>query len=78
MPRYFFHIIDDTITRDEEGLSLPDLEAARLAAERGARSLMAEEVMNGRLSLDHRIEVADEQGALLFALRFGDLVEISG
>jgi hypothetical protein len=29
MPRFFFHVHDDLVAQDEEGLELPDLEAAQ-------------------------------------------------
>jgi hypothetical protein len=78
MPRYFFHIYNDVIAEDEEGAELPDMAAAREHAICGARSLMAEEVVAGRLCLHHRIEVADEQGRVVMKIPFRELVNIEG
>lgn len=41
MPRYFFHIVDDDgRSPDEEGMDLPNLEAAKRESEGGARQLL--------------------------------------
>ena len=76
MPRYFFHLHNDIETRDEEGIELPDLAAARGVAEHEARAIAAEAVANGRLCLHHSIEVTDESGASVLTVRFGEAVEI--
>jgi hypothetical protein len=76
VPRFFFHIYDDVVLKDEDGLELPDAEAARRTAVAGARAMMCDQLTKGRLSLHHRIEVEDEQGGPVLALAFGDAVEI--
>ena len=76
MPRYFFHLHNDLETRDEVGLELPDLAAARKVAEQEARAMAAQSVVNGRVDLKHSIEVTDESGATVLLIRFGDAVEI--
>ena len=76
VPRYFFHLHNDTYTRDEEGCVLPDLEAARASAIRDARSLMASQVIDGRLCHDDRVEIADGDGKNLADVSFYDAVEI--
>jgi hypothetical protein len=76
MPRFFFHVYDDIAVRDEEGLDLPDLAAARQMALSGARSLICAEVDAGHLHLGHRLEVEDEGGACVLVLSFGDAIEI--
>jgi len=70
MPRYFFHLYDDIVLHDEEGIELPDLAAARDEAVRAARELACQEVRNGKLSLHHRIEVEDEQNRPVLTLPF--------
>jgi hypothetical protein len=76
--RYFFHIYDDLGAIDEEGRELADLDAAKREALRGVRSLIADELLRtGRISLEHRIEVAGESGQVLFALHFRDAVTIA-
>jgi uncharacterized RmlC-like cupin family protein len=76
MPRYFFSLFDDIDTLDDEGLEIPDREAAETAGLTYARAIAAEQVGRGRLTLSHRIEVADATGAVLKTIRFGDAVEV--
>ena len=77
MPRFFFHVYDDAVALDEDGIDLPDRKAAEREAVRGARSLACEQVEQGALHLDHRIDVKGEGGEALFSIRFGDAVEVS-
>lgn len=76
MPRYFFHVYDDVIAHDQEGVELPNEAAARLQALVGARDLMAEQVKHGYLVRSHWIDVVDAQGEALFTLTFGEAVDI--
>lgn len=77
MPRFFFNIYNDMVAIDEEGVELPDLEAARAEAIRGARSLISDAVVTqGRLNLKHRIEVEDEERRPVFMLPFGSAIEL--
>jgi hypothetical protein len=76
MPRFFFHVIDDIDARDDEGLELRDVEAARSEAIRGARALACEEVAGGRLNLAHRIEVTDARGELVTTVRFSAAIVV--
>ena len=73
MPRYRFNVHDRFGgAEDEEGLHLADREAARRHAIAGARSLIAEDVLHGRLDLHGRIDVVDSRGRLLFSVSFGE------
>jgi hypothetical protein len=76
MPRFYFNVYDDVVATDEEGVSLPNLEAARLQALAGARALMAEQVSRGYLVRSHWIDVVDEAGTLVLHLPFGDAVDV--
>ena len=77
MPQFFFHLYNDVVTRDEEGLDLPGAEAALREARRGARSLAAEHVMqHGRLVLHHFIEVEDANGETVAKVTFGDAIAV--
>jgi hypothetical protein len=78
MPRFFFHLYNDLISTDEEGRELPDIEAARAAAVHEVRSVMTEEVLKGRLTLSHRIVVADEAGHVVATVRYADAVDVKG
>ena len=76
MPRYFFNVYDDIIAHDDEGLELPNEDAARLQALIGARDLIAEQVKRGYIVRAHWIDVVDEQGVVLFSQTFGEAVDI--
>ena len=77
VPRFYFHLYDDLDVRDEEGIELPDLETARAQAVRCARVTFAEAAKDeGRVVLRHRIDIADEQGAVLETVQFGDAVSV--
>jgi hypothetical protein len=76
MPRFYFHLYNDEIVRDEEGLDLPDMDAARDEAMRAARELIGEEAKRGQVTLSHRIEVEDEIGLPCFTIRYRDAVEV--
>ena len=78
MPRYYFHLYNDIDARDEEGVELPDLEAARDHATAEARNMTSVSVLeHGRVNLHHRIEVADHAGAVVATVEFGDAVAIT-
>ncbi|HEX8623305.1 MAG TPA: hypothetical protein VF718_15155 [Allosphingosinicella sp.] len=76
MPRFFFKVRDDVVVDDEEGMVLPDVEAARLQGIRSARALACEQVLHGRLNVGHSIEIQDEEGRQIATIRFGDAVRI--
>ena len=76
MPRYYFHLYNHDRIPDEEGVDLPDLAAARQEAVLSARELMAADVARGRLQLDQRIEVTDENSRIVLAVPFRDTIEI--
>jgi hypothetical protein len=76
VPRFFFHVFDDAEMLDDEGLELADAEAARGAALAGARSMICDQIKNGRLILHHRVEVEDAAGAPVLRLAFGDAIQI--
>ena len=78
MPRYYFHLYDDIVVEDEDGLELPDADAGYLTALRNIRSMLAEQVMDGRLNLSHRIEIEDAEGRAVKTVAFRDAVTILG
>jgi hypothetical protein len=76
VPRFFFHLHNDLDTCDEEGRDLPDLAAARSAAEEDARHMAAESVREGRLNTSHFVEVSGDDGQSLLRVTFGEVVKI--
>ena len=76
MARYFFNLHNGIgFVRDDEGRELPGLEAARFEAIRGARALIADEVLKGRLDLAGRLDVLGEDGEILLTILFSEAVE---
>jgi hypothetical protein len=76
MPRYYFHLYNDLTSSDEEGQEFPDLEAAREHAISQVRAVAADEVLKGKLTLSHRIVVADENGSVVATVRYADAVAV--
>ena len=78
MPRYYMHSCNGHgFTEDQEGIDLPDREAAMRKAVEAARDVMADDVRSGLLDLTSFIEVEDEQHKLMFTLTFMEAVTIS-
>ncbi len=69
MPRYYFHLRGGPeAAEDLLGTELPDNAAACAHAERLARELSGEEVVEGEPATDQRLEVEDEERRPLFTL----------
>ena len=78
MPHYYFHLHDETITQDDEGCDLPDLDSARASAIRDARSLMSSQVLDGHLDLDHWVEITNGNGSKIDEVSFRSAIKITG
>jgi hypothetical protein len=76
VPRHFLDVYDDLITSDDEGVELPNLEAARLYALKGARDLIGEQVRHGYVVMSHWIDVLDEERTVVLRLPFRDAIDI--
>jgi hypothetical protein len=77
VPRYFFHIFDDLDVSDDEGSQFADLKTARVFGVQNARALMCEALrVEGRINLNHRIDIEDEQGRVVGRVHFADAVTI--
>ncbi len=76
MPRFYFHVRsgDDDVSRDLEGQDLSDLEAARQEAVRVNREILGERILHGGSLHGRRIEIADEQGAILGVVNTTDIL----
>jgi hypothetical protein len=61
---------------DEEGCEIPEGEIPDRAL-RAARELMAHDVGDGRLNLKFRIEVADQNGRVVYTLPFANALAVS-
>ena len=75
MPRFYFHLAgDDGRLQDEEGLALPDAEAAWYQAVRSARELVRAELTLGGRWDRQAIEICDEVGAPVDQVALADIV----
>ncbi|MCP3732708.1 hypothetical protein M9978_20015 [Sphingomonas sp. MG17] len=77
MGRFFFHVINDIGVPDEEGEDFDNLAAAHLRAIDYARDLASASVRQGRLDLQHRIEINDAEGKVLATVTFADAVDVT-
>ena len=74
MPRFFFHLDDGTrLDQDGEGEEFSDLEAARIAAMRFAREVVAERLVTEENLQKLRVLVTDAGGRELATIRWLDL-----
>ena len=77
MPRFLFHLFNNSEIRDTVGREFTNLAAARADAIFNARSLMAADIVSiGEITLSHSIEVEDDLGAVL-VVPFGEAVTIN-
>ena len=77
MPRYYFHLYNSIETRDDQGRSLADDDAARDVAIQEARQMMGESmVQKGEIDLSHWIEVGNAMEEPLMVVMFRDAVLI--
>lgn len=79
MPHYFFHLREcGTVSEDEEGIDLRDLEAARHIAVKAARDVMSGEVRAGRLCLSCEIAITGPDGGDLMIVAFREAITLAG
>lgn len=76
LSRYFFDLYDDLDALDDEGQELPGFEAAEAVGVQNARSIAAEQVLQGKLTLWHRIEIVDESGEVVKTIHFADAIAV--
>lgn len=75
MPLYYFHLArDGGRLQDEQGLALPDVEAAWYQAVRSARELIRAEHSLGGQWDRQAIEICDEGGIRLDQVALADIV----
>ena len=79
MSRYFFHLRDgEDVLLDPEGRQIEGAEAIARAALIEARSILSDDVLKGRIDLDCRIDVEDDDRNLVHRLHFADALAIVG
>ncbi len=77
MPLYFFHLRNGAdLMLDDEGRDLEGPAEVAAIALLEARSLMSQDVLNGEISLNQRLDVEDEQHNLVYSLSFDNAIAI--
>ena len=76
--RFYFHVYDDVVATDEEGVELLSADVAHAMAVSCARELAADQVRKGALHLHHKIVVTDETGAHVATVEFRNAVAVEG
>lgn len=77
MPHYFFHLHNDVDVPDFEGEELANLDAARIYAVKQARALIGDGARrDGRIVLNHRIDIEDVDRNVVATVRFADVLNI--
>lgn len=75
MPQFFFNFRDeDGLDRDQEGLDLPDLDAAYMEAFEAAKEMWIEAIRDMRNPMRQSFEVAGAAGNTLIVVPFGEVL----
>ena len=78
MATYHLHLINTHVEADDrEGHLLASLDEARAMAVDGIRGFLSHEVRGGQLDLRGRIDIEDDDGAVLASVRFDEAVSIT-
>jgi hypothetical protein len=76
MARYFFHIRRNGETLvDQEGDEFSNIDEALASAEKSVRELSAARIKDDLGICDERMEIVDEEGAVLISISFHDVVQ---
>ena len=75
MPKFHFHIRDASgVALDEDGMELPNLDAAREEAQEAARQILADALKSHKEVDGRKIEIAEEDGAVIEVIEVRDLL----
>jgi hypothetical protein len=77
MPVYYLNIREhEQIAADQEGIDLPDLEAAKAEAQASAREILADALKSNTKVDGKVIEIADETGTIVGSVTLRDMLPI--
>jgi len=77
VPRYYLHVCNGNgFTEDTEGEEFANLAAARAAAIKGLRDIMAGEMQCGELNLGSFIEIEDADHQMIATVEFEEAVRL--
>jgi hypothetical protein len=75
MARFYFHIRrGEELVTDEEGVDLPDVEAARREGLLAAREILAEMVLHNEVVDGEEFQIANDQGVLVATIPFRSVI----
>jgi hypothetical protein len=78
MPLYFFHLQDGpSRLEDQEGMRLPDSEAAWYHGVRSARDVIDVEKKSGAVRPGRHVDVVDEEGEQVWAVPFEEVLSLA-
>jgi hypothetical protein len=75
MPRYFFDVHDGKFMPDEEGVELPDLDAARKQVWTTLPAMASQREADGNMAYQFRMDVRDGAGKHLFHAALAFVIE---
>jgi hypothetical protein len=79
VPRFYFDLHNGIgLVADEGGRELANLEVVRREALKGIRSVIAAEVVKGKLDLTGKITVHDGNGGEVLIIAFDEALSITG
>ncbi|MBS0363475.1 MAG: hypothetical protein JSR98_19035 [Proteobacteria bacterium] len=79
MAKYFFHLRDGSgRLLDPEGKMIGDPGQIAEIALKEARFLMSQDVLQGQIDLNQRLEVEDEAHTVVCVVQFRDAVRLTG
>jgi hypothetical protein len=71
VPRYFFHLKNDTtVVLDEEGLFLPSVEAVRIEIAQSVQEILCDPEFEHHGFWGQELEIADEHGKTVMVVPF--------
>jgi hypothetical protein len=75
MARFYFHIRrGKEVVMDEEGVDLPDVEAARKEGLLAAREILAEMVLHNEVVDGQEFQIADDRGIVVATIPFRSVI----
>jgi len=75
MPRYFFDVHDGTFARDEDGVELANVDAARKQVWTTLPAMASQREADGDMAFQLRMDVRDENGRHLFHAALAFVIE---
>ena len=69
MRRYFFHLENGSVLEDQEGVDLPDLEAAKCAAVQLLAEILCDQPGRVLATETYQVTCTDEDGLMLFKVQ---------